>query len=250
MKFKEKELDAVLTRVQEALEMNVHCYLIGGLAMIKHRTKMVTKDVDIVFDDVAMASEFMRSAEKTGFRQVEDPRVEYEELLTSAILVNEENYRFDIFVGVVCGALIYTQSMKDRTTQVQYGDKLQLNLSSPEDIFLFKAITSRPNDLLDMSVLVPRKIDWSIIETEVRGQPESWKWVGRLYGRLRELYDEFGVRSPLLTSFKEDAEIAQAVGILIQSKEDINPATASKILKEKDPEFISKVMGKYNTLAP
>ena len=87
--------------------------------------------------------------------------------------------------------------MKERSKKMYERYNFSLYVASIEDIFLFKAITTRPDDLADMASLAGKEIQWNIVEEETRSQDESWKWIGRLHGRLEELEDEYGIPSPL-----------------------------------------------------
>ena len=87
--------------------------------------------------------------------------------------------------------------MKKRTTKVFESPNLTIMAMSKEDIFLFKAITLRDDDLDDMATIAGAELDWNIIELEARTQPESDKWMPKLRERLLDLEDEHGVRSPL-----------------------------------------------------
>jgi hypothetical protein len=48
-----------------------------------------------------------------------------------------------------------------------------------------------------MAALAGAELDWNIIELEAKKQPESKKWLPRLYKRLVDLEDDYGVKSPL-----------------------------------------------------
>ena len=59
-------------------------------------------------------------------------------------------------------------------------------------------ITLRDHDLVDMSTIAGSELDWNTIEFEIRKQPNSEKWFLRVTERLKDLYDEYGVDSPLI----------------------------------------------------
>ena len=63
-------------------------------------------------------------------------------------------------------------------------------------------------------MLAQRELDWGIIESEARVQPDSLEWIGKLFGRLEELRDDYRIVSPLLRSLRSDAALSQAFGIL------------------------------------
>ncbi len=244
-KFGEQELDRALQDISNHLDEKVEAFLLGGLAMIKHDAKISTKDVDIVFSTPLMAKSFIDAALKTGFQSQKELTQEYLNLETMIILVKEDKTRFDIFVERVCGCLIYSKNMKQRAEPLEYGNNLTVYVSSIEDIFLFKSITSRPADLEDMSKLALMGIEWAKIEQEAREQPQSWKWIAKLYGRLLELKDEYKVNSPLISKLKDEWEISQSIGILL-GRVETAPITfreAQEVLQEPDEGFVLKVLG-------
>lgn len=242
--FEEEQLDSVFNSISSTLSSPIEGFLIGGLAMIKNRMKIATKDIDIVFSNEDEAREFIGAAEKVGFKPDAEVPPEYEEMDTMMVLKDEEERRIDVFVRVVLGSLTYTESMKGRAGIFSFGDKLTIRTSSNEDIFLYKAITSRPRDVNDMEALARTgDLDWDIIEDEARNQPTPWKWIGRLFSRLGELEDETGIVTPLTSRLEKEAEIAQALEILLAVIEDraIDRQEATQILRE-DEKFVDEVI--------
>ncbi len=244
IKFEEEHLDQAMLAISERLTDAVEAYLIGGLAMIKHKTKGVTKDVDIVFLNAEMAKLFVDAAYATGFHSQTDLSEEYLDLKAMTVLVKDDGTRIDIFVDRICGKLTYSEQMARRARMLRYGDNLRIFVSSKEDIFLFKAITSRPADLEDMATLALTDVDWKIIETEARQQPDAWLWIAKMYGRLLELKDEYQIESPLVKELKDEWEISQAMGILLGAieKSPITFREAKDILQEPDDGFVNDVL--------
>ena len=249
-KFRQDKLVKALDEIVNQLPKSIEAYLIGGLAMIFHGAKLATKDVDIVFMDLESAQTFIETAQKIGFFRAENLQEEYKDLGTRCVLEGKDGVRFDIFVVKVCNALTFSQGMKSRA-QKRYDKKmLKLHVSSIEDIFLFKAITSRPDDLADMATITGKEIQWNIIKDEVKTQPDNWKWISRLYLRLLELEDEYGIPSPLKTELREEAEIAEAIGILIMRWENSSFSfdDAKETLNEDDNSFIRTVLQEMKQL--
>ena len=248
MMFSESHLDDVFNRISSSIEFPVEAFLIGGLAMIKNKMKIATKDIDMVFFDEKEAREFIRAALQIGFRPDTELPAEYEEMNTIMVLMDEDQNRIDVFVKVVMGCLTYTDTMKSRAGTIHFGEKLTIHASSNEDIFLYKSITSRPRDLEDMENLARTGgLDWNVIEQEARNQPRPWKWIGRLYGRLKELEDETGIVTPLTKRLENEAVIAQAVEILLGQigKAEFTHHRAKEILREDD-EFVDDVIAYMN----
>lgn len=249
-KFQKDMLIKALDEIAKQLNRSIEAFLIGGLSMIFHGSKVATKDIDIVFSNQKDAQAFIETVHSIGFHEPDNLQDEYMDLGARCVLEAEEGVRFDIFVKKVCNGLIFSEGMKSRA-QIQYNKgKLKLYVTSIEDIFLFKAITSRPADLADMATIVGKEIQWNIIKEEVRAQPESWKWVSRLYLRLIELEEMYGIPSPLRTELKDEAEIAQAIGVILMRWESgsFSFDDAKKALEEEDSEFVRIVLKEMNRL--
>lgn len=242
--FKKSKLIEALDDISNQLKRPLDAFLIGGLSMIFHGAKLATKDIDIVFSDQKDAQAFIKAAKEIGFNYVSNLGNEYIDLKARCVLEGKDEVRFDVFIEKVCNALSFSQGMKARAEKMYNRDTLKLYVASIEDIFLFKAITSRPDDLADMATLVGKEIQWNIVEEEARSQDDSWKWIGRLYGRLEELEEEYGIPSPLKGRIREEAEIALAIDILVGRLErgPISMENAAEALKEDDYVFLKKVI--------
>ena len=249
-KFPQDKLVKALDEIAIQLPKSIEAYLIGGLAMIFHGAKLATKDVDIVFMDPESAQTFIETAQKIGFNRTENLQEEYIDLGTRCVLEGKDGVRFDIFIEKVCNALTFSSGMKSRAEKKYDKKMLKLYVSSIEDIFLFKAITSRPDDLADMATITGKEIQWNIIRDEVKTQPDNWKWISRLYLRLLELEEEYSIPSPLKTELKDEAEIGEAIGILIMKWENSSFTfdNAQKALDEDDNEFIKIVLQEMKRL--
>jgi len=242
--FKKGKLIEALDDISKQLKRPLEAFLVGGLSMIFHGAKLATKDIDIVFSDQKDARTFIKAANEIGFSDASNLGHEYIELKARCVLEGKDEVRFDIFIEKVCNALSFSQGMKARAQIMYDRDTLKLYVASVEDIFLFKAITSRPEDLADMATLAGKDIQWNIVEEEARSQDDSWKWIGRLHGRLEELEEEYGIPSPLKGRIREEAEIAQAIDILVGRLErgPISLENAAEALKEDDNDFVNKVI--------
>jgi hypothetical protein len=243
-KFRRAKLIKALDKISDQLPRSIEAFLIGGLSMIFHGAKVATKDVDLVFLDSESAQAFINAAYKVGFNDVENLRGGYKDMEARIILSEKDGVQFDVFVIKVCNALTFSAGMKSRAQKKYDNNNLKLFITSTEDIFVFKAITSRPDDLADMATLAGAELKWDIIKEEVRRQPEHWKWLSRLYLRLEELEETYGIPSPLKTELREEAEIAGAIGILITKfkGDPFSFDNAQKALEEDDSEFVKNVI--------
>ena len=197
-KYSKSELIPVLEDISKHLEAETTAYLIGGLAMVLRGYKAITYDVDIVFDTDEGLKRFITAGEKAGLKSVSDKSTEYVQLGPQHILENQTGIRLDIFYKQVCNGLILSEDMKQRAQTKLTFNNLTVHAMSAEDIFLFKSITLRDDDLVDMSTIAETELDWNTIEIEIRKQPNSEKWFPRIRERLMDLMDEYGVDSPLI----------------------------------------------------
>lgn len=246
--FTEEQLDEAFSQIEASIEFPIEGFLIGGLAMIKNDIKSSTKDIDIVFSDEKSAREFVRTAQKVGFNLDIELPPEYGEMKIMVVLKDAEERRIDVFVKTVLGGLTYSESMKGRAKTMKYGDKLTIHISSIEDIFLYKSITSRPRDLEDMETLARAgKLNWNHIEEEARAQPASWKWVGRLYYRLGELEEKTRILTPIAKHLEKDAELAQAIELVLGLLED-GPLSRNEIIEKLGEENVTFTEGVINKM--
>ena len=128
---------------------------------------------------------------------------------TRAVIENIDGFRWDIFVNIVCGGL---KSSKEMISRAQLFKKLKhiiAYLVSPEDIFIFKAVTSRPRDRQDMFVLFSHGLDTKIIKEEIRRQAQlntNKAWLSYFFVGLDELVEEYKVIFPEYDWFLKTAE--------------------------------------------
>jgi hypothetical protein len=219
-------------------------YLIGGLAMILYGTKLATKDVDIVFDSQNDASLFVATMKNCGFHEVKNLTREYRDLEAHQVLESANGCRFDIFVRVVCNCLVLTAGMKKRAREVFSAGNLQLFAIAPEDIFLFKSVTNRPDDLADMALIAGHGLDWKVIEEELRNQPDFWQWLPHYYRSLEELEVEYSISSPSKRKLEKEAEIAMGIGVIVNRLEEhpLSLAEIMEILGADDSTFSLEVL--------
>lgn len=162
------------------------------------------------------------------------------------VLRDNNERRFDIFVRRVLRGLVLAPGMQSRARSLEYTN-LIMYIGANEDIFLFKAITSRPADLEDMRQMAETgSLDWDKIVEEANGQPTPWRWIGRLYGRLVELEEETNIITPITKKLQADAEIAAAIEILASKMESgsLTLKEAAAILKEEDHAFVDAVFSR------
>lgn len=189
--------DAVAARDQQ-----VTGYLIGGGAMALRGLKDATKDIDLV-----VTSRFARQAladvvHQHGYRtlsadpfDVAFPR-EYEGFRAD-LHRKPGAVGLDVFQVVVMDQLHLTPEMRKRAqadTRIYGG--LTLALAANEDIFVFKSITRRPDDDLDIMILAGAGLDARLIRQALSAQParEGLPWNVYVRERLEDVSTRTGVR--------------------------------------------------------
>ncbi len=234
----------ILEQVSTALDVKVLCWVIGGYTMILDRVKTTTKDVDIVFDSVEDATAFVRGLARMDFHQQRELGISYHALDAVTIMDGPEGLRFDLFVGKVCKCLVLTDGMRRRAKDIPLPGNLRLKVISREDVFLFKSVTERDQDLADMAMLVSPALRWDVIRGEIAEQPESWKWVARVYLKLVELERSKGITSPLMRELEPEAETMTAIAVLVDrmGRGPITHAEARELLDPQSDTFHRHVL--------
>jgi len=205
--FDKKELDAALSQIADHLQRRMTCHLIGGCAMTFRGQKLATKDIDLVLLGSKNFEDLIEAMEAAGFSGVPNPGGEYQELGARTIMESPGGMRFDLFGQVICRKLSFSQQMRERSTdEVTFGH-LTVRLASAEDIFLFKGVTDRPDDLDDMSILAVGGLNWNIIKEECLSQESGRNWASHLVGKLEDLEESFDIVAPITSDLREWAEV-------------------------------------------
>lgn len=182
------------------LEQDTEVYLIGGGAMSFMNLKDATKDVDLVVTKTPDMSRLVDALLENGYYQVKNPDTQYEELGASAIVENREGCRFDIFDRRVANKLIFSDCMRRRSGELLGSGSLAVNLTSPEDIFLFKSVAKRTADVDDMRTLVQTGLDFDVIKSEIENQSKligEDRFITHIAESVEELRERHGVTIPL-----------------------------------------------------
>jgi len=190
------ELFGVLREVSKNLDRQVNAYLIGGLAMMHYGLKVTTKDVDVVLKDESDEGVFVRALGSCGFKSVDNVSEEYKAIGATTIVERSDGMRFDIFVGRVCRKLKLTEGMEQRAKTLGLPGDLQLMATAPMDIFLFKSVTDRPDDLADMALLTGLGLEWDSMVDELRGDVDNYRYLPHLAAKLEELEEVHGILIP------------------------------------------------------
>lgn len=205
----------MLKEIALNLEKTVNVVLIGGLAMVHHGIKETTKDIDIVFNDEKEITHFIRIIKSMGFHRRTEFTDEYLDLKAHAIYYSDNGHMLDLFLHRILDGFYLSENMIDRSEKVKMEGKLSISVLSPVDIFLFKSITMRDGDLVDMAYLAPLIKDWTPFEEELRFYKFDPFIVSRSYEKVKDLLNEHLVSVPLSGAIEDVGEMATAKTIVL-----------------------------------
>jgi len=147
--FKKKSLEEFFEKVGKIAKIPVTLYLIGGGNMSIRNMKQSTKDVDVVLLSQEESSAFKDAVQQIGYAV--DNELFQEAVYRDAVIVFKDNEgsRIDVFLKIVCNQLQLSDGMISRSKEHKTYSNLKVMLVSSEDIFLFKSITDRKQDIND-----------------------------------------------------------------------------------------------------
>jgi hypothetical protein len=169
----EPQLPQTFLRVLSSLtewfrDQNVPYAIIGGVAISFLAQPRATQDIDAVtWLDLAETTRFVESGARFGFYpRISDP-IEF--AVKSRVLLLQHNpTKLDLDISL--GALPFEQEMIERATEFTTPE-LRVQIATPEDLIITKAVAHRKRDLLDIDNLV--SVYPSLDLARIRG------WVGQ-----------------------------------------------------------------------
>ncbi|MFH0874750.1 MAG: hypothetical protein V1859_02345 [archaeon] len=196
--FNAKSLEEFFNKVNAATVSNITLYLIGGCNMSLRNLKLVTKDVDFVLLTKAELDNFKKAVEKLGYAT--DKELFKEAVYRDAVIVfkDDSGSRIDIFLKSICNQLVLSDGMVNRSVLHKNYGKIKVMLVSSEDIFLFKSLTGRPQDIDDCFAFIDTgKLDWKTIINECTLQHrEKVKWIFWLFEQVCRIEDAKNIIIP------------------------------------------------------
>lgn len=208
-RFDSEYIRSELERIGRQLDASVTVYLIGGGAMAFRGLKDTTKDIDLVVTEGDDLRVLQAVLQQSGYDIVSEPSDEYEELGAQRILENEDGCRIDIFNRQVIDKLVLSDGMRHRSEAYLDTGGLSVALVSSEDIFLFKTVAGRTDDIEDMFALVQTDLNFDVIEEELERQIDllgQELFVSYMNEALLTLDDRHNVTTPLADTVSEITE--------------------------------------------
>ena len=193
-------IEEEIRRIANHLPIPITVYLIGGGAMALRDLKAATKDLDLIVADGDEYEQLWGALIDLGYSEVKSLADEYQELGATSCVENHDGCRVDIFNQQVGNKLILTDGMCDRSEPFLATDGLIVRLVANEDIFLFKLVAGREDDIEDMNMLVQAGLDYEVIQAELEEQIDRLgddQFVTFTNEALIALDERYGVTTPI-----------------------------------------------------
>lgn len=237
-RFDSAYIHSELEQIGSQLDTPLTVFLIGGGAMAFRGLKDTTKDIDLIVASGADLGQLQAALLKLDYSLVQEPDEEYEELGAQRILKNTDGCRIDIFNQRVIDKLVLTEGIRQRSTRYLDPGNLVVALVSPEDMFLFKAVAGRVDDIADMFSLLQTGLDFDTVEAELNNQIDHLDqelFVTYVNEALTDLTEHHNVTTPLhdpvaeiTTRVYEELEVLQVLDepmSLTDLEQDLNRPT-------------------------
>ena len=194
-----EKIESLVEEIMAKASGKMELYIIGGGAMMYHRMKENTKDIDLVVRTERDYNVLIQTLTQSGFRS-ERPRSGMEKVDVSDTMVRGE-YRVDVFLSKICGKLSFSKRMANRSVKMIERDGQSFSVCCLEDIFLLKSLTEREGDYGDsISILRSAKdFRWDILLEEIKEQITGIDsiWITYVSERLESINRD-GYRIPIM----------------------------------------------------
>ena len=193
-------IEAELQELGAMLNSDVTAFLIGGGAMAFRGLKDTTKDIDLVVTTEAEFDRLLAALDERGYEEVSELDKTYQQLGARLCVENTDGCRIDIFNRQVANKLIFSDGMQQRSEEYLESSELTVQLTALEDIFLFKTVAKRPDDIDDMNTLVQTNLNFDAVKSEVTAQTEllsGKRFTTHIRESLDDLYEQYEVQTPL-----------------------------------------------------
>jgi hypothetical protein len=229
-------IEAELQELGAVLHAEVTAFLIGGGAMAFRGLKDTTKDIDLVVTTEAEFEQLLAALDEWGYKEVSELDELYQQLGARLCVENNDGCRIDVFNRQVADKLIFSDGMQQRSEEYHTSGELSIQLTALEDIFLFKTVAKRPDDIDDMNTLVQTSLDFEAIEREIETQIElldGKRFTTHIRESLDELYEQYEVQTPLEDGIDEYyAQYMEALEVRLVLSED-EPMSIETIAEER-----------------
>ncbi|MFC4986338.1 DUF6036 family nucleotidyltransferase [Saliphagus infecundisoli] len=198
--FGREYIENEFQRIADGLSDPLMVYLIGGGAMSLRDLKGATKDIDLIAPDGDAYGQLWAVLMDLGYTEVQSLDDDYQALGATSCVENDDGCRLDIFNQQVANKLVLTDGMRERSDPFLDPDQLTVRLVSNEDIFLFKLIAGRDDDIEDMNMLVQAGFNYDVVEEELEAQIDRLgddQFATFANEALVDLEERYGVTTPI-----------------------------------------------------
>jgi hypothetical protein len=233
--FSREYIEDEFRRIADSLSDPLTIYLIGGGAMSLRDLKAATKDIDLVVTDGDAYGQLWAVLVDLGYAEVQPLDPDYRALGATNCVENDDGCRLDIFNQQVANKLVLTDGMRERSEPFLATGALTIQLVSNEDVFLFKLIAGRDDDIEDMNMLVQAGLNYDVVRSELEAQIDRLgdDQVATFANEaLSDLDEQYGVTTPiedriqeLTTRYYRGLEVLQALN---------EPKTVDELAAELD----------------
>ena len=167
------------------------------------------KNIDLVVPDGDAYGQLWAVLMDLGYAEVQSLDPDYRALGATSCVENDDGCRLDIFNQQVANKLVLIDGMEERSEPFLDTDRLTVRLVSNEDIFLFKAIAGRDDDIEDMNVLVQAGLNYDVARNELEVQIDRLgddQFATFANGALVDLEERYGVTTPIEDQVQELTE--------------------------------------------
>ena len=244
-RFDSEYIHSELERIGDRLETPLTVYLIGGGSMAFRDLKEATKDIDLVVTDGDALRQLQVALLDCGYEVVKDPGEEYHELGAQRILENDDGCRIDIFNRQVVDKLVLSEEMRERSRTHLEAGELTVALVSAEDVFLFKSVAGRTDDVDDMFALVQTGLDFDVVEAELQRQIDllgQELFVSYVNEALVALDDRHNVTTPLSEVVSEITERVYRELEVLQAFDESISRSELEVAVELSPEDVDEAI--------
>jgi hypothetical protein len=244
-RFDSEYIKSELERVGRQLETELTVYLIGGGAMAFRGLKETTKDIDLIVTDGDDLRILQAVLLQNGYDIVKEPGEEYDDLGAQRILENDDGCRIDIFNRQVIDKLVLSEGMRRRSEAYLNAGGLSVALVSSEDIFLFKSVAGRTDDIEDMFSLVQTELDFDVIEDELEQQIDllgQELFVTHANEALLELEDQHNISTLLAERVSEITERVYRELEVLQTFEESISRSELEAAADLDPDDVDEAI--------
>lgn len=231
--FDREYLKKEMEKLDGLVTGRIDLYLIGGGSMSFQNLKDATKDIDVVVRSGNDMTLLKVALKRMGY-SIPAIRGPYKEMQASLIMENQDGFRWDIFVNVICGGLKLSDAMVNRAVALFSMDRVSVNMISLEDIFIFKSVTSRERDREDMYLLFLQGLDFNVIRDEMFWQNEentNAAWLAFFFNGLEEVVERYSVVIPFFEEFEEMA-YSDMLSQMILDRLKKGSATLDELIQE------------------